>query len=270
MSRRVTAGIDGSEESRAAADWAAAEALRRRTGLRLVHGWGVASPLEPMGAPEVDQQASEQVLREARDRLLAGHPGLDVTTESVAGGPAAALLDASRESDVVVLGSRGLGTVAGFLLGSVSMQTVAWADCPVVVVRAGTERRAPEQPAPEVVLGLKRLEEPDGEVLDFAFAEAAARGLPLRAVHARSDPAPVASQVAGALQPWRDRYPGQEVDETVMTGQASEVLLDATPGAELVVVGRGGRHGGLGSRVGPVGHALLHHAACPVAVVPHG
>jgi nucleotide-binding universal stress UspA family protein len=138
----------------------------------------------------------------------------------------------------------------------------------------------------EVVVGLKRLGEPDPEVLDFAFGAADRQGLALRVVHtwrgtlppsphrlAPSD-APeegerYASALADALRPWQVRHPDVAVRGTLLSGNASQALIGAAAHAALVVVGRGGRQTGHGRRVGAVVHALLHHCAVPVAVVPH-
>ncbi|WP_308284712.1 universal stress protein [Streptomyces longispororuber] len=69
---------------------------------------------------------------------------------------------------------------------------------------------------------------------------------------------------------WCDKYPVVGVARALTEGHLLDALLDAASGAGLVVVGRRRRPGPhIGPRVGPVTHAVLHHAACPVAVVPH-
>lgn len=288
MNHPITVGVDGSPESLAAADWAAREAVLRGLRLRLVNGWGLASPLEPLAAgAEAEQRRAEQLLRDTQQRVLSRNPELDVGMEAMADGPVAALLDASQDSVALVMGSRGLGAMAGFLLGSVSLQTVAHTSCPAVMVRTGNARGSGAPRGEEVLLGLKEPDEPDEEVLEFAFGAAASRGLPLRAVHAWKPPVPpsafepatasvapgmdaaVAGTMAEALLPWRAKYERLEVSETAAGGNPSRVLVQEAGRAALVVVGRGGRRAGIGSRVGPVVHALLHHAGCPVAVVPH-
>lgn len=282
--RTLTVGVDDSPESLAAADWAADEALRWEGRLLLVHGWALDSPLEPvLAASHAEQDEARRMLEVLRGRLLERHPSLDVRVDVVADGPVGALLEASERADLLVLGSRGLGAVAGFLLGSVSLQVVAHAGCPVVLVR-GAERLG--EGRQRVLLGLKQPDEPDREVLEFAFGAAAARGLPLHVVHAWQPPVPpsayqpvppveteveaaVAGSLAEAVRPWRASHPDVTVTEASAAGSASEVLIEQAADASLVVVGRGGRRAGLGARVGPVVHGLLHHAGCPVAVVPH-
>ncbi|GAA2370084.1 universal stress protein [Streptomyces carpaticus] len=258
----VTAGVDGSAESSAAAHWAAEEAVRRGLRLRLVHGWGLSSPLEPVVDRAGDEQRrAQRLLRETQEALLDRHPRLNVSLEAMADGPRAALLDVSHDSELLVVGSRGLGALSGFLLGSVSGHLVGNTACPVVVVRsAPAGGPAPGGADAEVVVGLKDPDRPQGTVLEFAFTAAAGRRVPLRIVYAgeRGDAA-----VGAAVARWRAAHPQVVVVETAVAGSASPVLLSAASDAALVVVGRGP------GRVGPVVHGLLHHARSPVAVVPH-
>nr|WP_308408360.1 universal stress protein [Streptomyces neyagawaensis] len=75
--------------------------------------------------------------------------------------------------------------------------------------------------------------------------------------------------VVATLRPWCEKFPGVPVVETVAEGRVTSELVRASTGASLVVVGRRTRDGRLGSHIGPVTHAVLHHVCCPVAVVPH-
>lgn len=153
MLRHVAAGIDGSPEGLAAAHWAAREAMRRGTALRLVHAW----EWQPRPAPSVPADMSqrswaEDMMAQTSDSMRAAHFGLQVITHSVADAPVGALLAAAEEADLLVLGSRGISGVAGFLTGSVSQRVVARSPRPVVLVRAGsapptsTSRRWTESP----------------------------------------------------------------------------------------------------------------------------
>jgi nucleotide-binding universal stress UspA family protein len=72
-----------------------------------------------------------------------------------------------------------------------------------------------------------------------------------------------------AARQWREKYPDVPVVEHVELGSAAEVLLSAASRAQLLVVGRHTRRPAFGPRLGHVTHAVLHHAPCPVAVVPH-
>ncbi|GAA3126767.1 hypothetical protein GCM10017687_46810 [Streptomyces echinatus] len=75
--------------------------------------------------------------------------------------------------------------------------------------------------------------------------------------------------LAEALQPWRERFPEVPVAEHVEMGSAAQVLLSVVGRAQLMVVGRRARRTAVGARIGSVAHGVLHHAGCPVAVIPH-
>ncbi|MFJ3921742.1 universal stress protein [Streptomyces sp. NPDC090022] len=125
-------------------------------------------------------------------------------------------------------------------------------------------------------------------MLDFAFGEAARRGATVRVVHGWTLPDPsvyaivadpgigemAGSQVASALaelvRPWRRSYPDVQVIEGAVVGAAGVQLVEASKGADLVVVGRRRPPAPLGSHIGHVAHAVIHHCAAPVAVVPFG
>jgi nucleotide-binding universal stress UspA family protein len=292
MPRTVTVGLDGSPESRAAADWAAREAKRRGLPLKLVNVWQPAP--EPIAqvllpGPETHQQWSERILREAADGLRAAHPGVDVLVEQVTGRLAEALIDAAKDAEPLVLGSRGLSGVGGFVVGSVGLAVVAHAERPVVLVRAAEDTSDTDSavpPSQPVVIGLDTTA-PDDSLIGFAFEAALLRGTSLRVVHAWNEPpyiaygvppdlelnaqigAEEAAAVSEVLRPWRQKFPTVDVVEDSLSGKAANHLVDASAEASLVVVGRRIRRSALGAHIGPVTHAVLHHATAPVAVVPH-
>jgi nucleotide-binding universal stress UspA family protein len=146
---KVVVGVDASPGSLGALEWALEEARLRRASLCVVHAWMLplieALP-EPwaVGSPSLgpsDDEVHSHVEAAARDVLSASvnqarsaAPELEVVAELVEGRTAGALLDAARDADLLVVGSRGRGGFAGLLLGSVSAQCVHHAPCPVVVV----------------------------------------------------------------------------------------------------------------------------------------
>jgi len=305
MLRYVAAGIDGTPEGLAAAHWAAREAVRRGTALRLVHAWERQRRPAPAVPADMSQPSwAEDMLAQASDSVRAAHAGLRVVTHSVTDAPVGALLAAAEEADLLVIGSRWISGVTGFLTGSVSQRVVARSPRPVVLVRAGecTAREhfsavagispdeIPETPYRDVVLGLDT-DRPCDELIEFAFDAARLRATPLRVIHAFSAPpayaaidrlAPVNGPellaeheraVVATLRPWCEKFPEVAVTETVTEGSAAGELIHASAGAALLVVGRRvrgtllGNH--LGNHLGSVVHAALHHAPCPVAVVPH-
>jgi nucleotide-binding universal stress UspA family protein len=303
MDRTVVAGLDGSPESRAAAEWAAREAKLRGLPLKIVHVW------EPIPAPtaqapllgaETQQHWSEKLPREAAEGLRLRHPGIEVTEEQVSGRPADILVEAAKDAELLALGSRGLSGIGGFMVGSVGLAVVAHAERPVVLVRAGEQASDEHEADPvgipsaatpfrPVVLGLDT-DSPDDAVIAFAFEEAGRRETGLRVVHGWNLPPyyvyglsadlnlhdeitrQKAAELTEVLRPWRQKYPAVEVVEESRSGSPSNHLVDASNESSLVVVGRRIRRssfGAFGAHIGPVTHAVLHHATAPVAVVAH-
>ncbi|MGW7363744.1 universal stress protein [Streptomyces sp. NPDC054841] len=291
MSRHVTAGLDGSPESAAAAQWAAREALLRKAPLRLVHAderpvWTV----DPVAQADAQRRWAEQLLTEAAEELRCKHPSLEITTRQLSGPAPAALAAEAAEADLLVLGSRGLSGVMGFVLGSVGMQTITATEPPVVLVRApkppgAQNQAAPAGPSRDVVVGVDIHQSCD-PLLDFAFDEAAHRGGRLRTLYGWSLP-PVVRDALGLeaaerdmrpdiarslrdiLAPWQGKYPSVTVVELTPIGAPSQLLVQSAADADLVVVGRRIRRSPLGAHIGSITHAVIHHCTAPVAIVAH-
>ncbi len=285
--RPVVAGVDGSECALHAVRWAAAEAVRRRRPLRLVaaHTWpsGTRAGTPDLG---VDPQA---VLREvvlgrlATAAAAATAVARDLPVEQVetTGSPAAVLQAESTRAELVVLGDRGLGGFAGLLIGSVAVALAAHAACPIVVVRGPEPDRMVPRSEP-VVVGVDGSPTSEGAVA-FAFEAAALRGVALVAVHIWFDMVVDATMaplidwdvmeaderevLAERLAGWAEKYPDVAVRRLVARDRPARALVEESGRAQLVVVGSRGRGGISGLLLGSVSQALLHHAACPVAVV---
>jgi nucleotide-binding universal stress UspA family protein len=142
--QRIVVGVDGSQTSRYALRWAANEAAAHDAELRVVHAWemqptgtAVGRTLTPGGAggPERQRDDAERLLAEIVEGELSNHENLKVRTSIGRGSPAVVLLEAARDADMVVVGSRGAGGFAGLMLGSVSSKMASHATCPVVIVR---------------------------------------------------------------------------------------------------------------------------------------
>lgn len=212
VTRTVTVGLDGSRESRSAVmgapptplrQWgrAAREASLLGLPLKLVHvREPVPAPIAqaPLLGAETQQHWTERIPREAAEGIRARHPGLDVIIEQSSGRPAEVLADVAKDAELLVLGSRGLSGIGGFLVGSVGLSVVAHADRPVVLVRAEQQAADEHENDPvgipsaatafrPVVLGLD-IESPDEELIGFAFAAASRRGTSLRVVHGWNPP----------------------------------------------------------------------------------
>ena len=205
--------------------------------------------------------------------------GLRISAEVIVGFPIGTLYDESRRAQLLVLGSRGLGGLTGLLVGSVAVGLAAQAGCPVVVVRG--EDRDALSPRP-VVVGVDGSPNSEAAVA-FAFEAAAAREVPLVAVHSWADM--VLDPQIAALIDWvalergsasravgSARGVGREVSRGAgHPGRgrdgAATALVEQSKNAQLVVVGSRGRGNFTGAVLGSVSHAVLHHSHCPVAVV---
>ncbi|MDT0541681.1 universal stress protein [Streptomyces lonegramiae] len=285
----VTVGLDGSPESLAAARWAADEAERRELALRLLHAWILLSPPTP-DSPAADDQNywAKRIVHDAHMELGRRHPDLPIAEEMVAEEAETALLDAAARSRMLVLGSRGMEPLASFFLGDISLYVVGRAERPVVLVRAGeaAEERPSEVREREVVVGLS-LHGPQDNLLEFAYVTAFTRGVPLRAIHGRGLPVQafvpwgvdpgIARDVAEkaqreldeVLRPWRERFPRVRVIDEVRLESPAQAVVRAASGSGLLIIGRRRHRAALAPRLGPVVQAVVHHASCPVAVVPH-
>ncbi|MFI7317046.1 universal stress protein [Streptomyces venezuelae] len=286
----IVVGVDGSEASMRAVDWAADEAGLRGVGLRLVHAssWGeeyegitLAQDLvRDSGRPVT----AETVVEAAAHRALRGHTDLEVSTEVLFGEPVPTLLSGAANASALVLGSRGRSGIADRVLGSVSLTVAARASCPVMVLRGSHDNRATCGIHRRIVLGVGE-GTPDDAFLRFAYREAQARGAVLEAVRAWRRPVRKAADsplMAGgparppeqlAVQVLEKALSGAppqvRLHRRTVEGTPHRVLLGASATADLVVIGARRRHGHPRPQLSRVAHVLLHHGACPIAVVPH-
>jgi nucleotide-binding universal stress UspA family protein len=194
-------------------------------------------------------------------------------------GPAAPVLrDRADGAALLVVGSHSHRAIAGLLLGSVAEAVTAHSLSSVVVVR---EPVPPIDDRP-VVLGLDESEHTDAAI-GFAFEQAAALGVPLRAVHAwmpptdpwigspsvdREEVAVGERSWAGKLLVgWRERFPLVPVTLESVAGHPYNVLTESASDAQLIVVGARGRGGFHGLHLGSVTRHLLHHGSSTIAVI---
>lgn len=232
----------------------------------------------PPADPTLAHDVTAGLLATAAAHVRELAPELDVTTHVVDDEAARALIDESARASLIVLGSRHLASAGSVLLGSVSAAVSARAACPVVVLR-GPAGLAAEQAA--VIVGVDG--HPTSEdVVEFAFDYASRRSVPLRAVlcwHPDrlaemmwrvEPPAPAQAQawLSEALAGWGQKYPDVVVHSGVVRDHPVAGLVTASTAQNLLVVGSRGRHALAGTLLGSVSQGVLHHATCPVVLVP--
>ncbi|MBN0043734.1 universal stress protein [Streptomyces actuosus] len=250
----IVVGAGASARGRAAADWAAGEALRRGVPLHVVQ-------VSPAGGASAD---AERIAAELAQSL----PALTVSCEAPAGDAVPVLRSLGTRAGLTVLGVGGTASaVAGGSAG------------PVVLVPARAFRPAGSD---AVAVGVTP-GDPPGAAIGFAFEEARLRGVRLHAVSAWALPAEAArsplavpeedraawedeqvQSLSDALRPWRRTYPDVEVLTDVVLLPPADALVHAAEGSGLLVVGRRGAADLPGLTI----RLVLREARCPVAVVP--
>lgn len=277
----ILVGVDGSEPSIRALDWAAEAArLRGTPSMRLVFAAGVPSLDVPVtGWYDRMQEDARQVLAESAERIRRDGP--EVETSVVPEVASHALINRAEDAVLTVVGLRGRGGFPGLKIGSVAYQVAAHAPGPVAVIGPEQPSRRPES---EVVCGVDGSDQAD-IAIELALREASLRGRPLRVIHAWRHPASMApgdmlsplydvgqeqreqeAQLAEAMAGRRAEYPDVRISTEVLHDSPVRALAEASAGAELLVVGARGRRGFPLLALGSVAHGVLHHASCPVLI----
>jgi nucleotide-binding universal stress UspA family protein len=292
---QVLVGVDGSEGARTAVAWGLQEAQLRGGAVRLVTVWPEEQRL-PVHDKGTGRPSVAGVERDARARMrveaaevaaAAGCDAVPVHAEVRYGQPAQQLVDTAASDGLLVVGSRGRGSLRGALLGSVSQQCAQYARGPVVVVRDDESTHGAvlwQGPASRVMVGV------DGSAgsvvaLRFAAAEARLRGGELHVVHAWLDslsgyggfpwarPATTLREQADTTllesmhAAWQNGSAGVQVRAETIEGAEWDVLTEVAEAADLLVVGSRGRTGWSSLLLGSVGLRCITYAPCPVAVV---
>ncbi len=283
----ILVGVDGSPESQTAVRWAADTARLHGVAITLMAAVPPAVVTWPMAAlqetvAECERQTVEDILHYARETVLAsaGDPARapEIRAEICWAAPLPALIEASTDARMVVVGSRGRGALGRALLGSVSAGLLHHAHCPVTVVHSNFGRLP--DPAAPVVLGV------DGSPVSesataVAFEEAARRGVDLVAVHTWTDVGALpfqseqwqAHEQAAAevlcerLAGWQERYPDVRIRRRLEYEAPAHWLIVESQAAQLVVVGSHGRGGLTGMLLGSVSSAVVQSVDVPVTVV---
>ncbi|BBZ12746.1 universal stress protein [Mycobacterium branderi] len=282
----ILVAVDGSAESRAAVSWAAREASMRDEVITLTHvvqpvvvSWPVAA--EQVAVAKWQEDNARDVIVQARNDLtdaMDKSQSPEVQSELLYANPVQALVDASQDARMVVMGSRGRGAFGRLLLGSVSSGVLHHAHCPVAIIHAGKASvRDPDGP---VLLGIDG--SPASEAATaFAFEEASLRAVSLVALHAWSDVAvfPILGMdwrayrdqgeelLGERLAGWQELYPDVRVERRLVCDTPARWLIKESQHAQLVVLGSRGRGGFSGALLGSVSSAVAQSAEIPVIVV---
>lgn len=280
--RAIVVGIDGSSGSQLAVEWAAQEARVRNVPVRLICAFryelrdGRLPAFVTVSSVELDEprQVAEQLVAAAVDTVTIA--GVAASGDAVDGDPVQVLVGESAHASALVLGSRQLKAFASAVLGSVGTAVAARSQAPTVLVRGPAG--VPEAGA-AVVVGIDGSEASE-TLLGYAFEHASRHRVALRAVLCwhpdllalmswRAEPPPpqhVDAWLSEALAGWREKYPDVAVHPKVIREHPSAGLVLASHAQHLLVVGKHGRHPR--ALLGSVSQGVLHHATCPVAVIP--
>ncbi|MGW2515683.1 universal stress protein [Streptomyces sp. NPDC001617] len=280
----IVVGVDPDPSRRLALAWAADEADRRGLPVRLVHAQGVPTGGYRSGEalPSWEEwnqtlhEAGAEVLKEAVAFVESRRPTVEVSTVLAEGEPAWVLREEARSASLVVVGSWHLSTRREmFTSASVALPVSAHVACPVVVVPE--PEHITQEPA-YFVVGV------DGSphaaaAVDVAFEEAALRGATLRALYVWHPPLLGVLDEDAAVRECRRvlsetvagrtaTHPEVELHHEVVLGHPVRVLAEASEHALGLVVGTRGHGGFTGMLLGSVSQGVLHHAHCPVIMVP--
>ncbi len=282
----ILVAVDGSPASQCAIDWAARDAAMRNVALTIVHvvrPVGLTSP--PLAAStafarwqvEQGQQVLEDAVEVARTSVPDGKL-VRVENEMVFSPVVPALVNLSKDAQLIVVGSRGQGPITRTLLGSVSSGLIRHAHCPVAVIH-DEDPMMPHPGEAPVLVGIDG--SPASErAIAIAFGEASRRGVDVVALHVWSDvevndfpaidwPAmkPAAEEIlAERLAGWQERYLDVTVRRVVECDHPTYHLIRQSEAAQLTVVGSHGRGGFAGLLLGSVSTAVAHSARMPVIV----
>ena len=278
MTTKIVCGVEDVPTSDDALIWAARTAVQRGWTLELVTATGFPLTAMDLLYDDAVAQGATTLLEKAADRVRTAVPGVEVRVDVDRRIAALALVERSREADLLVVGSHRLSAVERVFSGSLSYQIAAGAHCPVVVVP-----HLPGEEASGVVVGA------DGsadavEAIALAAAEADRTGQPLHVVHAWQEPTTFAAAdvfplgifeqveqeeslvLAESVAGLAETYPDLVVHSHLLREQAATALLQIAAGARLIVVGSRGRHGVARLLLGSVSHTVVLHAPCPVMV----
>jgi nucleotide-binding universal stress UspA family protein len=202
----IVVGVDGSPTSRAALRWAAREAELRRCALDVVYGWQVKGEPRPPGewggvAPPIEayQQQAQARIQGIVDEVLPNGASCELRLHAMHKPAGRALLSFCSAADLLVVGAKERGRLAGWLVGSSSDDALKNATCTVVVVRPPLEDRPPDDtPAAAAPAEEAAVNAPDaGTPKDMPAEGVPAEGVPAEGVPAEGVPARPEGETSG-------------------------------------------------------------------------
>ncbi len=259
----IMVGIDGSQAAIAAAFWAVDEAISRAVPLRLISVIK-QTHISPDDYAR-DLAHAETSISEARFAIEAGGKPVKIETDILRGPAGPALVEASRDAEMICVGSVGIGRYTRSILGSTATELAEKAHCPVAVVRT-----VAGQPPPDINWIVVRMTDvPDSDaVVKYAAWEAKLRKAPMLVLGGR--PEELTEHADGEfdrrVQDWRQRHPEVRVYPITTKAGIASFLSANEERVELAVIS-GVEANQLARLVGPSGHSLFHHPECSVLVV---
>lgn len=258
--RAVVVGVDGSECALGAVHWAAGEARRRGSALRIVHAAPYLIHRRGSGAEPPLLARARRITGAAFTVARHAEKDLPATTEIVPGKPAPSLLRVATAGQLVVLGSATTGAFDELARVPVALRVAARSPQPVVVVPRPRGRSDPARPV-VAVLGIGEPDDDDA-VAEFAISAVKRTGTPLSVL--LTGPA---GGWTGDPAEWHRRFPGTHVESTELPSAGARQILDAACPARLLVLSAG--HGDLLHRgLDGLHRWLLRHCTSPMALVP--
>lgn len=287
----VLVGVDGSDASFGAIDWAVQEAAKLGWSIRLVCAYSLpafsATSMDG-GYGVMDESqlvaGSESIMAQAVKRAGTTVP---VTSEVVAGDPTHVLAEMSKTASMVVIGKHKGSGIANRLLGAVSSSLPPLAHCSTVVVPHRGSEVPPRTPVRRIVVGVDNSDAAKG-ALRRAIREASIWDAELTAFSAVTiiqgagafafmPPATDHDEILASVREGLDVTVRQALEESgsditvrrhALDGSAAALLTEFSTAVDLVVVGTRGRGGFAGLLLGSTSQAVMSHSSCPIMVVP--
>jgi nucleotide-binding universal stress UspA family protein len=283
----VVVGVDGSPAGDRALRYATSEAALRNVPLRVVSAYAWPPNLSLVPTYNADPSADVAELGKVADRIIlqsiaqvtAIAPDIEVDGAAIEGRTPAVLVAESERARLLIVGSRQLHAVGSFILGSIGDAAVTHAVCPVVITRGYDD---PLDREGAIVVGIDYGDSSEA-VLEFAFEEAALHRVPVRVVlcwhpdlgtswrmlRQVAAEARVRAEVwlSNELAGWQQKHSDVVVESMLVDDHPVAGLIAVSLDERLLVVGSRGRNALAETLLGSVSRGVLHHAACPVAVV---